>query len=948
MGIVAFVLTAVARMRWGRCMSDSAPAAAPIHLPAVTMPSRRRVFPMAAAIVPIVGAAVMWLITGSPVMLWLAALGPLMAAAALFDAARAERRTVLVGTRSRADAVARAGVAVRERHTAEREALERSHPGVAGFCADPGQIWRHVPARAGLLVIGRGRVPSAVRVAGDEDDSRALSAAARWVLDAPVTVPVTAGVAIRGPRVAADAVVRGLAVQLLCAYPPGAIRVAASGPRQDWLAEAPGAATGLRLAVDVNAPADVVLCTVPPGAPVPPRCTVVLTLTGPDRADLDHDGRVQSVRTEPMSAGQARAVVALLADRAAAVEPGGGLPEDVVVGTLLGAAPPTGLSAAVGASPDGPVVLDLVTDGPHAVVAGMTGSGKSELLVTWVTAMAARHPVEEVTFLLADFKGGTAFARLESLPHVVGVITDLDDDGAERALRSLRAEIRWREGELARSRARDVGTDRPRLPRLVIVVDEFAALLAGHPDLADVFVDVAARGRALGMHLILGTQRAAGVVRESLLANCALRISLRVADPVDSRFLIGTADAALDGPVAATRGIAFVRRPGETAAAPFRVALTGDRDIAEVAADAHPSSPPRRPWLPDLPSRLELRDLPAPLRAGDLVLGLADDPDRQRQEVAILHPHDRGLMVVGGTGSGKSSLLAALGAQDPAAVRLPADPELLWDALASADRVATSELMLIDDVDVMIAGFPADYGAVIAERLATTIRSAGAGGPRVVMSAARLIGPAGRLADLLPQRAVLRQNTRWDQLAAGGEAGWFEPDAPPGRGRLGGRRVQFVAASPPPDPRAPEIPMWQPRPGAHGVVIRSGSAARRVADALAAAGAVVRDMESADAGSGPRGQGGAGTVLMGEPDAWQRHPRALAAVRSDGDLVVDAGCAPEYRMLTGDRELPPYCHPGRGRAWVRSSGEPPVRMVLPGSASAARGSGGRGRAEQIR
>ena len=136
-----------------------------------------------------------------------------------------------------------------------------------------------------------------------------------------------------------------------------------------------------------------------------------------------------------------------------------------------------------------------------------------------------------MSFLLADFKGGTAFDALAGVPHVTGVITDLDGAGARRAIESLRAEVRWREAAIAGAGARDILDPRVDLPRLVVVVDEFAALLGDHPELHAVFTDVAARGRALGMHLVLGTQRAAGVIRDSLLANCPLRISLRVTDP---------------------------------------------------------------------------------------------------------------------------------------------------------------------------------------------------------------------------------------------------------------------------------------------------------------------------------------------------------------------------------------------------------------------------------
>src|SRR5690606_29972212 len=122
---------------------------------------------------------------------------------------------------------------------------------------------------------------------------------------------------------------------------------------------------------------------------------------------------------------------------------------------------------------------------------------------------------EQVVFVLADFKGGTAFEPLRELAQVAAVITDLDDEGARRGVSSLTAELRRREAVLAAAGARDIGDSAVRMPRLIIVVDEFAALLQEHPDLGAVFTDLAARGRALGMHLILGTQRASGVIREA-------------------------------------------------------------------------------------------------------------------------------------------------------------------------------------------------------------------------------------------------------------------------------------------------------------------------------------------------------------------------------------------------------------------------------------------------
>ena len=129
-------------------------------------------------------------------------------------------------------------------------------------------------------------------------------------------------------------------------------------------------------------------------------------------------------------------------------------------------------SASIGTAP---CLVDLVGQGPHALVAGTTRSGKSELLVTWITALARCYPASEVTFLLVDFKGGAAFTPLRAMAHVLGTLTDLDARIAGRAVSSLSAELRRRERVLAEHGVRSI-EELPAgvLARLVVVVDEFA------------------------------------------------------------------------------------------------------------------------------------------------------------------------------------------------------------------------------------------------------------------------------------------------------------------------------------------------------------------------------------------------------------------------------------------------------------------------------------------
>ena len=175
--------------------------------------------------------------------------------------------------------------------------------------------------------------------------------------------------------------------------------------------------------------------------------------------------------------------------------------------------------------------------------------------------MAAEYSPDRVTFLFVDYKGGAAFAECVNLPHGVGLVTDLTPHLVRRALTSLHAELHHREDLLHRKGAKDLlelekrgDPDAP--PALVLIIDEFAALVGEVPEFVDGVVDIAQRGRSLGIHLIMATQRPAGVIRDNLRANTNLRIALRMADESDSHDVVGEKDAARFDPSIPGRAIA--------------------------------------------------------------------------------------------------------------------------------------------------------------------------------------------------------------------------------------------------------------------------------------------------------------------------------------------------------------------------------------------------------
>lgn len=330
--------------------------------------------------------------------------------------------------------------------------------------------------------------------------------------------------------------------------------------------------------------------------------------------------------------------------------------------------------------------------GAHALIAGTTGSGKSEVLLTIITSLALRYSPEEVGFLIIDFKGDSIAGKLSNLPHVRGIITSLDGNELRRSLVSISAENQKRlrifkqyneNHAYDKSKISDIrdytnkyrqGKVTEPLPHLFIVVDEFAEMKKQLPDVMDQFLSAAQIGRSLGIHLILATQSPSGVVDSKIRANILKQLCLKVANVGESRDMLGSDVAAR------------IKNPGrgylksDDSFQLFQSAYGGDKlnlvdgsqstqigeAIDAIASYCKIHSVQKLPdiFCPPLPSRVVYPNydhINCSMQSfGSLPIGIRDDPSSQFLGNYSLDIFSRNTLIVGSQLMGKTNLLQTI------------------------------------------------------------------------------------------------------------------------------------------------------------------------------------------------------------------------------------------------------------------------------------------------
>lgn len=374
-----------------------------------------------------------------------------------------------------------------------------------------------------------------------------------------------------------------------------------------------------------------------------------------------------------------------------------------------------------------PIFLDIHEKkyGPHGLVAGTTGSGKSEALQTFIISLALNYHPDEVAFILIDYKGGGMANAFIGMPHIAGTITNLGGEGNEseeldanltrRALVSIKSEIKHRQAVFNNYKVnhidmyirmyREKKVNEP-LPHLIIISDEFAELKKEQPEFIKELVSTARVGRSLGIHLILATQKPAGVVDDEIWSNSRFKLCLRVQDKQDSIGMLKRPEAAY----LTQAGRAYLQIGNDEIFEQFQAGYSGaaynpkesagvdsESDFAMINIDGTPSvvrhrdesaksgklsqleaaakyiskvcadnhiDPTRALWLPVIPNNITAEDVADEidtLNGISAAVGFADDPEKQRQfPICVDFSKCSNMIIVGNSGMGKSTMLLTI------------------------------------------------------------------------------------------------------------------------------------------------------------------------------------------------------------------------------------------------------------------------------------------------
>jgi len=606
------------------------------------------------------------------------------------------------------------------------------------------------------------------------------------VTDAPVAIPLHTSLAVVGSGSDAMATWRAVFCQALSIIAPSrqsrAVQVSVS---RLWAQNADVPTT-----LDIPDPSGSHSnrwCFVDTASQVPPHATWVLVVAGREIARLFHRGVATHDGFQPdaLTFAQSRWVRARLVDADGAQEADA---PDIQVSNR------GELWAEL--SGDHPAI-DLVSEGPHALVWGKTGSGKSVLVQTLVTSLLARYSPERFALVGIDFKGGASLAPLMVHPHGAGLLTDLNPSATFRVAASLRAEILHREQLFADNQVaswQDLPDDVP-CPRVLIVVDEAGVVANEAPELMAVLSDIASRGRSLGLHLLMSTQRPQQLPR-NIVANCALRLCLSVTDADEASHFAPDIPGHL---------LASLRHsPPGTVAIPRRngtyTLTTVTTDNPVVSWSGHQR---RQLWCDELPGMVTAETIASTSSRRDVsyLVGVADYPDRQSQEAWEYLPATHGpLVIVGESGSGHTTCLTQLASSanlnGVEVVWGSSHPSVFaWQLLSFREKSADTgpQLFLIDRLDRTLQGVPPDGQAWIIdglETLALQLSERGDGSSAVVTTAPGH-GVASGLSRWNATRLLLRHRDATQWALAGGTSALHDPLAPPGRAVVGEVAMQW-------------------------------------------------------------------------------------------------------------------------------------------------------------